>query len=177
MDSYSRDSNEAGRGLERPQDAAPRALCSEGVERVCYGIGNGGTPQALDPDDVAYAASYLRYVGQQNTGADARWTIPAEAECSEWGLPVEGGGTVLTLVKHVEPAVTTSVLYEDLANTIDGGEDGANATQALVQCGVNGGQLGVFIDAANPAYNTAEYMASGAEPRGMIIKLVRAAGS
>ncbi|KAK8121892.1 hypothetical protein PG984_010562 [Apiospora sp. TS-2023a] len=73
--------------------------------------------------------------------------------------------------------VTTSVLYEDLANTIDGGEDGANAAQALVQCGANGGQLGVFFDAANPAYNTAEYTASGAEPRGMIIKLLRTSGS
>lgn len=152
----------------------PRALCTEGIDLICYGVSNGGTPQALDPDDVAYVASYLRFVGQQNEGADARWTMPAEGDtCSEWGLPVPGAGTVLALAKHVDPAVTSSVLYEDLANTIDGGEDGTDAATALAECGANGGQKGVVYDAGNAAYKTDEYTASGATPAGIVIKLVR----
>lgn len=161
--------------LDRASSLRPRALCSEGVDLICYGVNNGGTPQALDPDDVAYVASYLRFVGSQNSGKDARWTMPAEdaESCSEWGLPVPGSGTVLALAKHVDPTVTTSILYEDLANTIDGGEDGADAATALVECGANGGQKGAVYDAANDEYNTDEYKASGATPEGIVIKLVK----
>lgn len=150
-----------------------RAACSEGAQRICYGA-DGGTSQELDPDDVAYVAAYLRFVGQENSGLEAMWTMPADSTCAEWGLPVDGAGTVLALAKHVDPDVTTSVLYEDLANTIDGGEDGENAETALLGCAANGGQMGVVFDASNPAYNTDEYKATSAQPGGIVIKLVRA---
>ncbi|KAM7195857.1 hypothetical protein V8F33_006506 [Rhypophila sp. PSN 637] len=159
---------------------AARAACSEGTARLCYGIGNPGTPQKLNADDIAYAASYLRFIGQDNAGtADAFWNMPAEptTSCSEWGLPVDGAGTVLALAKHSEPNLNSSVLYEDLANTIDGGEDGSKASSALIGCASNGGQMGVVFDAKNAAYNTDEYKKSRKTPRGLVIKLVRAPGS
>lgn len=156
----------------------PRATCSEGTARICYGVGNSGTPQKLDADDIAYAASYvLKYIGSENTGAAARWTMPVEKGCSEWALPVDGAGTVLALAKHVEPTFNSAVLYEYLASTIEGGENGAKASTALVKCGANGGQMGVVYNATNPAYNTAEYKKSKATPKGIVIKLVRSPGS
>lgn len=156
----------------------PRATCSEGVERVCYGV-KGGTSQTLDLDDIAYAAAYLRFIGQQNEGLDAMWTMPADTTCAEWALPIEGAGTVLALAKHVNPIVKTSILYEELADTIDGGDDPTDADIAasLSGCGVNGGQMGVVSNKSNPAYLTAEYKASKARPDGIIIKLVKAPSS
>ncbi|KAL7624111.1 hypothetical protein AAE478_005668 [Parahypoxylon ruwenzoriense] len=155
-----------------------RASCSEGTNRICYGP-DGGTSQNLDLDDVAYVAAYLRFIGQQNEGADARWTMPAASDCAEWALPVDGAGTVLALAKHVNPVITSSVLYEDLASTIDGGPDATEAQQqaALLGCATNGGQMGVKFDASNPAYNTDEYKSTKARPDGIIIKLVRAPDS
>lgn len=50
----------------------PRQSCDEGNKRVCYGK-DGGDSQNLDPADVEYVASYLRFVGESNTGASARW--------------------------------------------------------------------------------------------------------
>lgn len=49
-----------------------RQSCDEGSKRVCYGK-DGGSSQNLDPADVEYVASYLRFVGESNTGASARW--------------------------------------------------------------------------------------------------------
>jgi hypothetical protein len=49
-----------------------RQSCDEGNKRVCYGK-DGGVNQQLDPADVEYVASYLRFIGESNTGVAARW--------------------------------------------------------------------------------------------------------
>jgi len=144
----------------------PRQSCDEGTKRVCYGK-DGGTSQNLDPADVEYVAAYLRFVGESNTGADARWTMPASGSvCEEWALPVPGAGTVLALAKHTTPFVATSVLYEDLAATIE-------AAGGLLECEGNGGQMPVKVNKSNSVYASAEYKATKARPEGITIKLVR----
>jgi hypothetical protein len=143
-----------------------RQSCDEGNKRVCYGI-DGGTSQNLDPADVEYVASYLRFVGESNTEANARWTMPASGSaCEEWAIAVPGAGTVLALAKHTTPFVATSVLYDDLASTID-------AIGGILECNESGGQMPVMVNKTNPAYSSAEYKATKARPDGITIKLVR----
>jgi hypothetical protein len=79
----------------------------------------------------------------------------------EWTLPVPDSGTVLALAKHISPRINSSVLYMDLANTIDGGvstseEDKKNS---MLGYGTNGGMIGVKTDPKNPEYATDEYKA------------------
>lgn len=152
---------------------AKRAACGEGPELVCYGV-EGGTSQNLDPEDVEYAAAYLRYLADSNN--NPIWNIPSEFECAEWTLPLFGAGTVLALAKHINPRTNSGVTYHDLARTIDGGEDatdGQRAASLLGGCATNGGQLGILVDLENPAYKTPEYIDSGMKPADIIIKLVR----
>ncbi|KAI0452789.1 hypothetical protein F5B21DRAFT_481674 [Xylaria acuta] len=160
------------------RDVAPKRLetraCGEGASRVCYGV-DGGTSQSLDPADIEYVGAYIRYLG--DTAGNPLWTMPPEFDCSEWSLPVFDAGTVLALVKHITPRSNSSATYYDIARTIDGLErDGSDAGAAslLDGCGTHGGQLGVAPDLSNEAYSSAAYVASGATPNGLIVKLVRA---
>ncbi|KAG5931685.1 hypothetical protein E4U53_001651 [Claviceps sorghi] len=145
-----------------------RSPCGETTERICYGV-DGGHPQGLKVDDVKYVADYLRHVGESNDGAAQFWNMPAGPDCAEWTLPVPGAGSVLALAKHIDPAVNSSVLYEDLARAVDGGDEAL-----LGGCGADGGQVGVEANLLDPLYHTKEYVASGAVPRGVLVKLVRA---
>ncbi len=151
-----------------------RALCGETAAKVCFGP-DGGTPQNITVDDAAYIASYLRYIGTSNPGKDAYWTMPPEIGCSEWTIPIPSGTSVLALAKHINPRVNSSVLYQDLATTIDGGENASDEekNKALLGCTTNGGMMGVIADPADPAYNTPDYKNSKAKPSGIIVKLVR----
>jgi hypothetical protein len=122
--------------------ASASAQCGEGVQKLCYGA-NGGTSQDLNFDDLQYVADYLRYIGETQPGA--LFTMPGGFTCQEWGIDVPGAGTVLPLAKQTGPRVTPSVLYVDIADTIDGG---ANATPAqrsasLLGCAAQGGQIGI----------------------------------
>jgi hypothetical protein len=93
-------------------------------------------------------------------------TMPASGStCEEWAVSVPGAGTVLVLAKHTTPFVATSVLYEDLASTID-------AIGGLLECSENGGQMPVKANKTNSVYNSAECKATKARPDGVTIKLV-----
>ncbi|KAG5913499.1 hypothetical protein E4U42_001114 [Claviceps africana] len=153
-----------------------RTPCGETTDRICYGV-DGGESQRLLADDVRYVADYLRHVGRSNEGAAQFWTMPSGPDCAEWTLPIPGAGSVLALAKHIDPKVNSSVLYEDLARAVDGGEDAspAEAAEALLgSCGTHGGQKGVEANLLDPLYHTKEYVKSGAVPRGVLVKLVRA---
>lgn len=142
-----------------------QAACGETAAKVCFGA-DGGEPQDILLEDVQYVADYLRYIGEENTGLDAFWTMPAEGfDCQEWQLPVPSAGTVLPLAKHINPRINSSVLYTDMADTIE---------NALLGCDTNGGMVGVVTDPTNAAYNTEEYKATKAKPEGVLIKLVKA---
>ncbi|KAG6015198.1 hypothetical protein E4U54_004009 [Claviceps lovelessii] len=152
-----------------------RGACGAGPNKVCYGIA-GGESQHLDPEDIQYVADYLRFVGENNEGAAKFWTMPKAVDCAEWSLPIPGAGTVLALAEHINARISSSILYEDIASTIDGGKDatGDEKKASLAGCGSNGGQLGVKANKANPLYNTVEYAKLGAFPEGIVIKLVKA---
>ncbi|EJP65997.1 uncharacterized protein BBA_04968 [Beauveria bassiana ARSEF 2860] len=155
----------AGLAVANPLLAA--RSCGEGTQKICYGV-DGGDSQDLKPEDIKYVAEYLRYIGEQASGAGKFWTMPKGFDCPEWGLPVDGAGTVLALAKHNNPRYPTSVLYEDIANAID------KANTNVGSCGKNGGQIGVVPNLSNPLYNTDEYKKSGNHPDGIVLKLVKA---
>lgn len=141
-----------------------RAECDEGPQRVCY----ANASQDLRPEDVKYVADYLRYLG--DAGAAKFLTMPQAADCAEWTLPVPShGGTVLALAKHIDPNITSSVLYEDLAATVAGGGQGD-----LLGCGRDGGQMEAKANLENPLYGSDGYRKSGAKPEGILVKLVHA---
>ncbi|KAI0509521.1 hypothetical protein F5B22DRAFT_648947 [Xylaria bambusicola] len=152
-----------------------KRACGETADLVCYGK-NGGTPQNINPDDIAWAAQYLRNIAQVNNGtAGAFWTMPPSNDCEEWQLPLAFGETVLSLAKHISPRINSSVLFEDMANTIDGGANPTPtsfANSLLGACGGDGGMVGVYVNASNPAYLTPQYISSGAMPGGIVIKIV-----
>ncbi|KAK4236545.1 hypothetical protein C8A03DRAFT_16817 [Achaetomium macrosporum] len=151
-----------------------RNNCAETLVLICYGT-SGGEAQNISINDIAYAAAYLRSVAEENS--DPLWTMPPEAGCSEWTIPIPESRTLLALAKHVNPRTNSSVTYYDLARTLDGGgADGSAldvAASLLGACGANGGQMGVTVDADDPAYKTTDYVGSGAKHQDIIIKLVR----
>ncbi|KAH8912977.1 hypothetical protein BR93DRAFT_862833, partial [Coniochaeta sp. PMI_546] len=146
---------------------------SEGVNLLCY-RSPSGEPQAVDVADVSYIAAYLRRYGRTNPRKPGFYTMLARdtADCAEWTLYTRG--SALALAKHVDPAVNTSVLFEDIAATIDGGDRATDAQKraAIIGCLSDGGSLGVVVNATNPAYATEEYVASGYQPGGILVKIV-----
>lgn len=87
-------------------------------------------------------------------------------ECAEWTLPIDYGGSILALSKHITPRHTSSILLSALANAINGSESAINDQKraALIGCGANGGQFGVTADTSN-LYASDEYTKSGPSPR------------
>ncbi|CAK7219719.1 hypothetical protein SBRCBS47491_003943 [Sporothrix bragantina] len=144
--------------------------CNDTPKHICYGDPDG-TSQNLDPDDVAYAAAYLRQQG-------GLLNMPASTDCGEWSLYQTG--TVLVLSKHLNQRVNSSVSYADVATTIDGGGDTAtDATKSasLASCGTHGGQTSVLVNTGDPLYATDDYKNSHFSTGGIIIKIVKAPAS
>lgn len=65
----------------------------------------------------------------------------------------------------------SSVLFEEIANTIDGGV-GFIKRQGLWECGQDGGSYGVQVNTTAAAYTTPAYIAAGYKPSGIIVKIV-----
>lgn len=145
----------------------------ETSDLFCYTTANGGTTQNVNTTDVAYVAAYLRaYGAQTKAGRQLTMTVADAPDCAEWTLYTHG--TVLATAKHIDSTLNSSVLYADIANTIDGGA-GATAAQqaaAIIGCGTAGGSKGVAYDPTNPQYNTAAYLADDYSPGGILIKIV-----
>ncbi|KAL8289535.1 hypothetical protein RB597_001242 [Gaeumannomyces tritici] len=164
----------AAASLPPPQLLMPRNQCMEGADKICYGI-DGGQSQ------VQYAALYLRYPGQ-TSGKKPRALHHARPRSWRGRLPGMGhralpkGTSILLLAKHTDPAITSSVTYEDMADSIDRGEEATDSKReaALLGCGANGGQRGVVVKSSNPAYQTPEYKGTGVKPEGIVIKLIGA---
>ncbi|KAK8080837.1 hypothetical protein PG997_008655 [Apiospora hydei] len=160
----------------RPDFTAPKLPnCGEGTQLVCIGA-DGGTAQGLNRDELVRAAAHLRSVA--DTEGDPYWTMDSESQCSEWQIDLGGdAGAVMALAKHIDCGVKSSVLYRDLARTIDGGGDEATTVQKaaslLGACGEAGGMVEVVVDVESAAYNTLEYYDSGAKPWGIVLKLVK----
>ncbi len=163
---------------------APRSaqVCYDGEDAalLCYhDTSSGSVPQNVDVTDVSYIGAYLRRYGRQNPRKPAFFTMLAAdtAGCAEWTLYTHG--SALALAKHLNPSVNPSVLFEDIAATIDGGDKATDAQKqaAIIGCLSDGGSLGVLINGTNPAYAAAEYVASGYQPGGILVKIVHSAVS
>ncbi|KAL6824639.1 hypothetical protein J3E69DRAFT_337167 [Trichoderma sp. SZMC 28015] len=161
--------------------AAPKSLVSPRSAQICDDTETGdllcytapdNTPQDVAVADVSYVAAYLRAYGAQTKAGRLYSMSAADApDCAEW--TVYSHGTVQVIAKHIDDTVDSSVLYADIANTIDGGT-GATAAQqaaALIGCGTDGGSLGVVYNASNPAYSASTYP-TGYTPEGILIKIV-----
>jgi hypothetical protein len=160
-----------------PPSPSPRAAqecyVSETPALLCY-RDKSGVPQGATVSDVAYIGQYLRRYGRQNPRKPGFFTMLAAdtADCAEWS--VDTRGTALALAKHLDPTVNSSVLFDGIAATIDGGDKATDAQKqaAIVGCLSDGGSLGVLVNASNPAYQTDDYLASGYTPQGILIKIV-----
>ncbi|KAK1750484.1 hypothetical protein QBC47DRAFT_365367 [Echria macrotheca] len=154
---------------------SPRQACGEGTQKICYGAPTG-TAQNIDPDDLSYLAASIRFNARKDAKNPAFFNMPANAnfQCEEWTIASEG--TVMVLAKHTSARLNTTVLYEDIANTLDGGEKPTDAQlkASVLGCGKNGGQVGLIYNATNAAYTSETYKAWKATPSGLVIKVVRA---
>lgn len=138
----------------------------------CYN-GDGDIPQDVTVDDVIYIGKYLRAYGRQ-TRQGRLFTMTAQdaPDCAEWTLYARN--TSLALAKHIDSSKNSSVLFEDIATTIDGGATAtaADKQKAIIGCLSSGGSLGVLVNSANPAYSSATYTAAGYTPDGILVKIV-----
>lgn len=135
---------------------------------LCYTVENGATPQKVKVADIQGVADYLRSYGREVTGGRFFTMTAADTpDCAEWSL--FSNGSTLAVAKHLNEKIDSSVLFEDIATTIDGG---GKSKQGIISCLDKGGSLGVVANSSNPAYNSLDYLASGAEPDGILIKIV-----
>lgn len=152
---------------------SPRAaqICydNETTDLLCY-TAPDNTPQDVAVADVTYIAAYLRAYGAQTKAGRLFTMAAADApDCAEWVIYAHG--TAQAIAKHIDSTVDSSVLFADIANTIDGGSGTSTTTNALVTCGTDGGSLGVVYNATNPAYSASTYPV-GYTPAGILVKIV-----
>ncbi|KAJ4303200.1 hypothetical protein N0V90_002093 [Kalmusia sp. IMI 367209] len=144
---------------------------NENTALLCYNPPDG-EPQNVAVADVTYIASYLRAYGAQ-TKAGRLYNMAAAdtPDCAEW--TIYSHGSALAIAKHINSAVNSSVLFADIATTIDGGPNATPAQKAgaLIGCGTSGGSEGVQVNSSNPAYTASTYPA-GYTPAGILIKIV-----
>lgn len=144
----------------------------ETPELFCYTEGNG-MPQNITVADLVYTAKYLRSYGRQiKPGRFFTMNANDTQGCGEWSLYTRK--STLVTIKHINDTLDSSVLFEDIATAIDGGEKATSEQQkaALLGCGTDGGAFGVQANLSNPAYAAASYVASGYKPTGLLVKVV-----
>ncbi|KAL3425261.1 hypothetical protein PVAG01_02052 [Phlyctema vagabunda] len=151
--------------------AARICYATETPRQLCY-TAPDNVPQDVALDDVTFIAAFLRSYGAETRAGRLFNMAAADApDCGEWLLAAHG--TAQAFAKHINNTVNSSVLFADIANTIDGGVN-ANTTQqaaALIGCGTDGGSLGVAVNASNPTYRGSTYPA-GYTTSGILIKIV-----
>ncbi|CAG9994298.1 unnamed protein product [Clonostachys byssicola] len=137
----------------------------------CYN-GPWDSPQDVSVEDVTYIGNYLRAHGLHD---NKFWSMPAEdkVDCQEW--EVYTYKTARLLAKHINPKANSSVLFEDIANTIDGGASRDEVGPAIIQCLADGGFAGVIFNPLNHLYNTDEYKKEYKTPEGILLKIVTTA--
>lgn len=145
---------------------------NESPELHCYN-GPDDTPQNITVADVTYIAGYLRSYGRQTReGRFFTQSVQDAPDCAEW--TVYARKSALSLAKHIDSSKNSSVLFEDIASTIDGGERATDEQKkaAIIGCLSAGGSLGVKANLTNPAYSSDKYKAGNFSPEGIMIKIV-----
>ncbi|KAM4058052.1 hypothetical protein HRG_010993 [Hirsutella rhossiliensis] len=157
-----------------PKPGAHIETCYEGESSSlhCYS-GQDDTPQDVDINDITTVAKALRDYGREVEGGRL-FTMTAEnaPDCAEWDI--FNHQTVLALAKHIDSKKNSSVLFEDIARTIDGGPSASDEDKkgAIVGCLSSGGSLGVLVNETDPAYHSHEYEKPGYTTEGIVIKIV-----
>jgi len=145
---------------------------TETPARLCY-TAPDNIPQDVDLSDVQFIASYLRAYGAQTRAGRLFNMAAADApDCGEWLL--YSSGTASVFAKHINNTVNSSVLFADIATTIDGGPNATPEQQqaaSLLGCATDGGSLGVAVNATHPTYSGSTYPA-GYVTEGILIKVV-----
>jgi len=152
--------------------AAGQCYANETAALQCY-TAPENIPQQVNLTDIAFVAAYLRSYGKQlKAGRFLTMLTTDGSNCPEWSL--YSHGSALVTAKHINSVVNSSVLFADIADTIDGGVSARVDQQstALIGCGSDGGAQGVAYNATDPSYNTTTYLASGYIPSGILIKVV-----
>ncbi|AEO59752.1 hypothetical protein MYCTH_54036, partial [Thermothelomyces thermophilus ATCC 42464] len=119
-----------------------------------------------------FIASYLCSYGAQTRAGRLFNMAAADApDCGEWLL--YSHDTAQAFAKHIDNTVNSSVLFADIATTIDGGPNASAAQQAaaLISCGTDGGSLGVAVNASHPTYKGSTCPA-GYTTSGILVKTV-----
>ncbi|PHH64743.1 hypothetical protein CDD81_4005 [Ophiocordyceps australis] len=155
----------------KPSQVHATGCHGETPSLYCYD-GKGDTPQNVDTDDIAYVAKALRNYGRETEeGRFLTMTASNAPDCAEWTLYTYH--TVLVLAKHVFTTVDSSVLFEDIARTIDGGQAiSDDMHKGIIGCHNNGGARAVLVNETHPSYHSDEYRKSGYSPNGILIKIV-----
>ncbi|KAJ8130758.1 hypothetical protein O1611_g2870 [Lasiodiplodia mahajangana] len=151
--------------------ALSRRVCyeSETPALYCY-TGNDDIPQDVATEDVTFIASYLRSYGRQiSTGRLFVMKAADAPDCAEWLL--YSRNTAAAYAKKINTTSDSAVLFEDIANTIDGGT-GLVRRSGIYQCGTAGGSFGVQVNATAPAYNAPTYVSAGYVTDGVLVKIV-----
>ncbi|KAK8080203.1 hypothetical protein PG997_008021 [Apiospora hydei] len=164
-----------GGTIAAPAHSLPPAMhiCydTETPEKLCYTKPDNVLQDVL-VNDVKFIAAYLHSYGAEvRTGRLFSMAATDAPDCGEWLLYARG--TAQAFAKHIDNTVDSSVLFADIAATIDGGA-GANATQqtaSLLGCGTDGGSLGVVVDIDNPTYKSSKYP-TGYVTSGILVKIV-----
>ncbi|KAK1976440.1 hypothetical protein LZ30DRAFT_753472 [Colletotrichum cereale] len=152
-----------------PDDGPMRVCYEEPLELHCYSEPDD-IPQDVTVADVNFVAAYLRSYGRQiRAGRLFNMKAADSPDCGEW--PLYNRGTVAAYAKHIDNTIDSSVLFEDIANTIDGGI-GSTRSVSIIDCLSEGGSLAVQANLTHPAYSTATYTAAGYKPSGILIKIV-----
>jgi hypothetical protein len=102
--------------------------------------------------------------------------VPRSVDCEEWTVPLpDGGGPIIVLTKHITPRYNSSVLWEDIATTIDGGANpsASDVKASLLGCGTHGGQMGAKVNTDNPIYSANDFKSGILRAGGIVIKIVR----
>jgi len=90
--------------------------------------------------------------------------------CGEWLL--YSHGTAAAYAKKIDLTYDSSILFEEIANTIDGGSIASSTN--LLGCDYAGGSLGAQVNTTAKAYSAKSYVAAGYKPAGILVKVVKA---
>ncbi|KAM0321648.1 hypothetical protein ACHAQA_010004 [Verticillium albo-atrum] len=155
--------------VAKGSSAARMACYDESTALHCYNT-EWDIPQEVDEADVTFIAAALRAYGRETRAGRQLVMKAADApDCGEWSLYTRG--TAQAVAKKIDMSYDSSILFEEIANSIDGGT-GFIKRNGLYECGTDGGSYGVQVNATAAAYKTAAYVAAGYKPEGIIVKIV-----
>ncbi|KAH8649609.1 hypothetical protein BGZ60DRAFT_520605 [Tricladium varicosporioides] len=142
--------------------------------RICYDV-PGATPQNVSIATVKAIANYVRSFGVgPNRQEFYTMEVKKADNCAEWKVVTPDNSSTWLLVKLTGDN-DTAVTFNDLASTIDGGENAsaAQTAAALLGCGTAGGQMPVAVNASDPAYKSATFVNGKYTNVGILAKIVR----